>query len=152
MKKIVVLTNLILIFTILFCSCSTDKISSVSVDDKVYRTIYLYSFKDAQIDKEYDSDINTNIKLTTNGFVYSTQKLLPGEKITVWNWYFEYCIATVDEVIEVYRIEIKSTSDTYKITYYSLPVKETVSEKRDIQALKMQKIEVVKERVIITYE
>ena len=167
MKKLFYLLSIVLAITTLLCSCSvirnTDTISSVIIDDKEYKTIYLYSFKDAKIDNYKDSSSNTNdTKPTATGFVYSTQKLLPGSKISVWeNCYFyenEYysndgTIAIVDEKIETYHIKVQHKDDTYIIEYYGAPwmYTNTASKREDLD-LNAQKIEIVKERVIIKYE
>ena len=169
MKKVVLLVSIVLIIANLFCSCSAgNEIKSVVVDDVEYSTIYLYSFKNAQIDN-YVKTLQTEVAPTESGFVYSSEKLSSGDAVKVWTGYYFTdkfsnssgnfavigsdfgTIAVVDKVIEIYRIEIKSTDSTYRITYFTYPIK-TVSEEKDIGEIEKHKIEVTKERVTIKYE
>ena len=169
MKKIGLLVSIVLIIAIFFCSCSANsEIKSVVIDDVEYKTIYLYSFKNAQIDK-YVKTLQTEVEPTESGFVYSSGKLSPGDTVKVWsNSFFNEdisnssgnfavtdsdfgTIAVVDKVMETYCVEIKSTNSTYRITYYTYSG-ETVSEKKNIEEIEKHNIEVTKERVTIKYE
>ena len=163
MKKIGLLVSVVLIISNFFCACSAkSEIKSVVIDDVEYKTIYLYSFKDAQIDK-YVKTLQTEVEPTESGFVYSSEKLSPGDTVKVWNNYrftddisdwdlsLFGTIAVVDKVMETYCIAIKSTDSTYRITYYTYSG-ETVSEKKNIEEIEKHKIEVTKERVTIKYE
>lgn len=162
MKKIISLISVLLIIMI-FCSCAINgNIASIKIDDAEYKNIYLYSFKDAQIN-DFSSTI-ANIVPTESGYIYSTEKLLPGDSIKVWEHAFfgdndlSYVTssnigttAVVDEIIEVYPIQIKKAGSNYRITYYQV-VFNTVSEKQDLGEVIENKIEIDKSRVIIKYE
>ena len=165
MKKIISLIGILLIIMI-FCSCSVNgNIASIKIDDVEYKNVYLYSFKDAQIN-EFSSTI-ANIIPTESGYIYSTEKLSPGDSIKVWEYaYFGDndlpfmtssdmgTTAVVDKIIEVYPIQIKKVGSNYKITYYewSTSIFNTVSNKQDLREITEQKIEIDKQRVIIKYE
>ena len=162
MKKIFLL-SLLLTVTILLNSCSTDVIESIKVDEITYRTVYLYSFKDAQIEGVQPNYLPMDPP-TANGYVYSCEKLSPGDTIRVWtNFRFgdvgnslTYSDlgtnAIVVELIETYSIKLERKSDTYKITYYPSTGLGTFHEGKEITELTKHTFEVVKERVTIYYE
>ena len=167
MKRIILFTSLLLVLCGLFLSCATDnKIKSVFIDDTEYKTIYLYSFKDAQIINASRIYANANIEPTESGFIYSTSKKAPGDSIKVWRYVLASSStsqtfftdadlgvnAVVDEVIEVYRVKVERKKDTYKITYYEEPSFNTFSGENDNYQIKAHTVEVVKERVMINYE
>ena len=171
MKKYVCLTCVVLIISILFCACfDGDKISSIIIDDIEYKTIYLYSFRDAQLDKlnnEHKNLRQPEITPSVYGFVYSDEKLSPGDSIRVWDTFLFSdsssatigsldfgTTAVVDKLIEVHTVKVESKKDTYKITCYQFGDEDykTATKKEDLTELEVQKIEVVKERVTIKYE
>lgn len=167
MKKTFYFASILLTIAVFLCSCSSNEaVKSIQINDAKYETIYLYSFKNAQIDGQYEEVVtNMGTQPTANGYVYSTEKLSPGDMITVWD-HIKFAnhasasrfglgtTATVDEVIDVYRIEVETKKDTYKITYYDLvnSIHMTASERQDLCEIKTQKIEIVKEHVTIQYE
>lgn len=162
MKKILFL-SLLLTISIFLNSCSTDVIKSIEVDNTIYRNVYLYSFKDAQID-----DVRPNYlpidPPTTNGYVYSYEKLSPGDTVRVWTNFTFGDIGTsvsysnfgtdaiVVELIETYSLKLERKSDTYKITYYPASEYYTIHEGKEITKLTKHTFEVVKEKVTINYE
>lgn len=160
---------LVTVILSLLCSCQKEeeKIDNIKVDDSVHQTIYLYSFKDANMEGlERGFYENTKISPTPFGYVFSTRKLSSGDSVQVWNgigYHWEtpsysgqaYTVGTdavVDKVIKTYRVSIEEKTDTYKVTYYEMPANKTFSTQEEIEDLTSQKIEVVKERVTIQYE
>ena len=154
---------LVLVFTLLnLLSCSRNNIKAVTVDEVEYRTYYLYSFKDADITDDYSilADWGTPTK---TGYVYSNEKLKPGDNIRVWNnLLFKVAgntissdmfgtVAIVDKIIEVYSIKIDNNKETYIITYFDINYNKTVSNKADLEEPVKSKIEVTKERATIEY-
>lgn len=169
MKKIVSLFTMIAMLLIL-CSCSFGgKVQSVQVDSTEYLTIYVYSFKDAEIDPNFESSTSSATP-TYTGYVYSTEKLSVGDDIKVWN-NFKFgekgasswtdtrktgANATVDKIVKTYRVTVKSSNDSYVITYYKLKSSSyydsSVSNIEDLVEIVKHKIKVSKERVIIKYD
>ena len=161
----------IFVFALAACA-SIGNVQSVTVDDTEYKTIYLYSFKDANITKKYNALNSSDSTPTSCGFIYSTEKLSVGDSITVWETYIfsktntnnnSYndssnssvgTKAIIDKVVAIYRINVDATFDTYKITYYKFPSSFDlcVSNEDQICSLSEQNIEVVKDRVLIKYE
>ena len=168
MKKFI---SIILLFSsVLFmlCSCGNygNNISSVSIDNisKTYKTVYLYSFKDASIDDYYQDD-SSDMPPTATGYVYSTEKLKVGDKIEVWSnlWFgnlnsYPYgnsrrgTNAVVSRIVATYRVTVEEKEDTYIITYYTISESSSASKRKDLKELTKHKIEVTKERVIINYD
>ncbi len=140
------------------------------VDDVEYKTIYLYSFRDADTNGEFDCKTrNHNILHDSYGYTYSSQKSSPGDAIKVWhNCFFSKndstsntisysysdfgATAIVEEIIDTYRIEVKETKDTYIITYFKTSNFDTATNKEDLDEIKKNTIEVTKNRATIKYE
>ena len=166
----------ILIFLIaLFCGGTTMNplVSKVEKDSAAYKVGIEAGDKFLMINNhkvKTSDDISLylpNTTPTSNGFVYSTEVLSAGDTVTVWPYHrfgennsssltaADYgTTATIEKLIAVYRIEIETKKETYKITYYKNPafLTHTVSEEKDLPTLDPQKIEVTKERVTIKYE
>ena len=131
------------------------------IDTQKHNTVYLYSFKDAQIADEYRTIWDDTP--TQSGYVYSTKKLNSGESIQVWTHMHWGSVQTsnelgvgvsavVDELIETYSIDVDAKTDTYRIAYFEFSmVKTTFSDRELVQELKKSEVEVVKERVSIEY-
>lgn len=174
MKK-VFLAITVSITLVLLCSCSynhfkvtRNNIESIMVDDVEYKTIYLYSFRDANTNGEFACKTrNHNILHDSYGYTYSSQKSSPGDAIKVWhNCFFSKnnsnsitysssdfgATAIVEEIIDTYRIEVKETKDTYIITYFKTSGFDTATNKEDLDELKKNTIEVTKNRATIKYE
>ena len=165
MKKVISLISLILALSILLCSCTTQKAKSVIIDDKEYRTIYLYSFKDAEIDGGYINYLHKDAEPTDSGYAYSYRELFPGDSIRVWiNFYFgvddsETSLisdwgtnAIVDAHIKTYQIEVKKNRSTYNIKYYTIKNEyDTATEIEDLSPIEVEEIEIVHERVVVKY-
>ena len=84
MKKIIALATLILILAAMLVSCGTPVIRSVKVDDiGTYQTVYLYSFKEADVDGYRYKD--SEGELSKTGFIYTTSKYNSGDKIRVYS-------------------------------------------------------------------
>ncbi len=166
MKKIVSFITILATLLIL-CACSSvGKVQSVRVDSSEYLTIYIYSFKDATIDSNFESS-SSNATPTSNGYIYSTQKLAVGDTIKVWND-FQFgekkpsslitlygANAIVDNIVNTYRVKVKNSKDAYVITYFepeSSFSSSCVSNIEDLPKIVEHKIEVSKERVIIKYD
>ena len=150
MRKAIVSILCIILCLASLCACgSKEKIEMIEVDGTQYETVYLYSFKDAEIPSEYSD------KYTTTGFVYSNDKLNKGDTIFVWaGGIFEYldiyrygASAVVDEVVEVYHPKVKDNGDTFIITRFNYSTKTS----SDLPEVKEYRFEVVKDRVIIHY-
>lgn len=165
-----------LLALLLFCACSNNyfsitrnNIESIKVDNAEYETVYLYAFRDADLDGEFYCDIlNHNIHHDSYGYTYSSEKLFPGDVINVWNSCFKRsskngnsvtyssvsygATAIVDKLIDTYRIEVKETADTFIITYYEAPRFNTATNREDLEEIKKNTIEVVKSRATIIYE
>ena len=172
MKKVISIILLIATLVSILCSCNktSDDISYVQIDSLlyVYETIYLYEFKDAAIDENYESSTSTETP-STSGYIYSSEKLKVGDSITVWKD-FKFGTKTssyqddresgteaiVDEIVAVYRVQVKHNSDTYIITYYTVQDTSisytTVTKRESVKELEKHKIEVTKERVKIVYD
>lgn len=171
MKKAVSLAILTVMLLSIFCSCGqvSGKISYVRVGDLLsYKTLYLYKFKDAEIDSIYESTTSTETP-TSSGYVYSTEKLEVGDEIKVWSD-FKFgekgtgftdtrksgTMATVEKIVETFRVKVSANGDTYIITYYEVQHSSTsgssVSDKDNIKNVEKHKIQVTKDRVIIVYE
>ena len=165
MKKSIALALVILLVALTLSSCSFSNVESVKIDDINYRTIYLYSFKNAMVDDFYSTESTSKVP-TQTGYVYSYEKLSSGDSIKVWNQYYFYdrtdnygyygssgTFATVDRLVYTYRVEVSETNDTFMITHYnSIPYNDTASSKNELPELTKEKIKVVKERVVITYQ
>lgn len=129
-------------------------------------TIYLYKFTNAEIDSNYESESSTEYP-SSSGYIYSTEKLKIGDTITVWNefrfgektssWIDERkrgAEAIVDEIVCIYKVNVKTTSDTYIITYYSvegITNYTSVTNRDNLKEIQKHQIEVTKERVTIEY-
>ena len=166
-KKFVCLCLVLFIALFSLLSCSRNNIKAITVDDKYYYTYYLYSFKDAKINNYQENNdyfiTSTSNPPTKTGYVYSSEKLESGDSIKVWNNLLfsaedDYVSssmlgtdAVVDEVIDVYYIEVTSNKETYTITYFDLQSKSTVSNKSELREPSKNKIKVTKERVTIEY-
>ena len=143
-------------------SCGKNDIKSIKVDETSYNTYYLYSFKDAIITDNYTFLVASNPP-TETGFIYSAEKLKPGDSIKVWNnilfdpsdnYVSSSMVGTnavVDKIIEVYPIKVNNEKETYIITYFDIKSTKTVSDKSDLNEPTKNKIEVAKERVTIEY-
>ena len=142
-----------------------ERIEMVKVDDAVYENVYLYSFKDAELEGTNVSHLFEDFSPTSCGYVYSNKELSAGDKIKVWEYQLDrnkdniYSFndfgtdAIVDELIESYYIKVKESKDTYIITYYEFGgFNSTASNKQDLCEIEMNKIEVVKERATIKYK
>ncbi len=171
MKKIISLICLSLIFSIVLSSCSTEKVESVTIDNVEYKTLYLYSFKDAEI-SGYSGLMP--VYPTVDGYVYSTEKLSPGDIIRVWSTFLFYekplstadiitdiitedrfgTNAVVDKLLETYRVKVEPNGDTYLITCYTVEDYScsTAHNREDLSAIEKQKIEIVKDRAVIKYD
>jgi hypothetical protein len=162
MKKIF-FAVVVIIVSIFFVSChNNDKIESIEVDNEEYKTIYLYSFKDAEIDNEFMYIENCDVSPSSCGYVYSSEVLSVGDTINVWtNCFFNSgdsstigTYAVVEEIVDTYNVKIEEKKDTYIITYYIIENydRKTVSEKQELSKIEENKIEVFKERVTIKYK
>ena len=179
MKKAISIILLVASLITILCSCyktsrddtaGSDNISSVQIDSLLftYQTVYLYSFKNATIDPDYESTSSTETPSST-GYVYSYNKLEVGDSIKVWQD-FKFGTKTssyqddresgteaiIDEIVAVYRVQVKHNSDTYIITYYTVQDTSisytTVTKRESVKELEKHKIEVTKDRVIINYD
>ena len=168
MKKLQQICIVFMILSLL-CSCSENrKIKSVKIDDITYETIYLYSFTNAQIDGFHPMLQNDKTLISTNGYVFLTEKYEKGDVVEVWeNLFFDDNITTstsvsyhrgttavIDELLESYQIEIENKQNTFIITCYLQNSRNTYSiyEYEDIEKPQKVTMEVVKERVMIYYE
>ena len=155
MKKLLSVLSMVFVLFIL-CSCSDNsaaqitgkdmiryvKIEESSGSTKTYRTIYVYSFKDAETS-------------TPSGYFYSKEKLTIGTSVGIGSGN-----AIVDKLIDAYDVKIDRKDDMYTITYYYYrdenlyvgSIFNVVSDKKDLEPLKMAKIETYKDRVIIYYD
>ena len=161
-KKNLSLFLVLVLVSFALLSCSQNNIKAIKVDEKNYYTYYLYSFKDAIITDNYTM-LETSNPPTKTGYIYSTEKLKPGDSIKVWNNILfngidNYVSSTmfgtdaiVDKIIEVYPIKVDSGKETYTITYFDIKSAKTVSDKTDLKEPSRSKIEVTKERVTIEY-
>ena len=154
-----------LILTIALCaaSCGGKDIKSVTIDDKIYYSGCLGSFKDADISAECVA-MGTSTQIPTEeGFAYVEHR--DGDSVRVWRDFFFKTTnklnltsedlgtnATLDKVIKDYSIKVEEKKDTYIITYYTFST-ETFFEKSEAldNPPEKQVIEVVKERVSISY-
>lgn len=173
MKKIIALIIVAsLILTLVSCGSSSSNVSCVYIEGSsllstsICYTIYLYSFKNAEINAKYESTSSTE-KPSSSGYIYSTEKLNVGDAIKVWNEFKfgektsswtddrQYGVnAIVDKIVAAYKITVKATSDTYIITYYSVEgsiSNTSVSKKENLKEIQMKKMEVSKDRAIIEY-
>ena len=83
MKKSLIV--FLLVIVVLLPSCiENTKIKSVTADNVKYETVYLYSFENAEINEISPFMINYT-KPKPNGYIYSCNKLSPGDTIKVWN-------------------------------------------------------------------
>ena len=173
MKKVLSLIVLVSLCVLLVsCNLTPTEVESVYIDansilnSNTYDTIYLYSFKDAKVSTSYESTTSKEIPSST-GYIYSSEKLQVGDTIKVWNDFKfgakpstwsddrEYGVdAVVSKIVEIYKVKVKSTSDTYIITYYSVEKslsKTSVSNKENLAKIQLHKVELTKDRVIITH-
>lgn len=164
MKKVYLIT-ILLIASSFFCSCTINrKIASVQIDDTVYSSMYLYSFDNADI-SSYTLFPPHDVAPTPSGYTYSTEKLSSGDTIKVWgNIRFRTesenylssgdfgTTATVNKLIETYQIKVKEKKDTYVITYFDISNRTSSINPEHINKVEKVTIEVVKERVIINYK
>ena len=187
MKKVISIILLIASLITILCSCNqksddmnsafddmnlgSDDISYVQIDTSLLytcQTIYLYAFKNAKIDPNYESTSSTETPSST-GYIYSYDKLEVGDSIKVWQDFMfgkktssyqddrqRGTEAIVDEIVAVYRVKVKRNTDTYIITYYTVPDTSisytTVTKRESVKELEKHKIEITKDRVIINYD
>jgi hypothetical protein len=173
MKKVLSLIILAsLCILLVSCNLTSTNVKSVYIDDSsiltsnTHSTIYLYSFKDAKISTNYESTTSKEIP-SSKGYIYSSEELKVGDSIKVWtdfkfgsktsSWSDdrEYGVdAIVSEIVEIYNVKVKKTSDTYIITYYSVKEslsKTSVSKKENLAEIQMHKVEVTKDKVVIEH-
>ena len=84
--KILCFAVILSMLLVSLCSCGANlgQIVEVCVDNiTTYPTIYLYSFKDAQIDDLYT--INIPRMPTATGYIYSKKELKEGDTVNVWS-------------------------------------------------------------------
>ena len=171
MKRFISIIILFTTLLLLLSSCTNfgNDISSVGIDgvSKTYTTVYLYSFKNAAIDENYESTTSDETP-TSEGYIYSTEKLKSGDKIRVWKdfkfgvsssqWLGDRTSGTyavVDRIVKTYRVSVEEKEDTYIITYYTVygnDGNDCASKKKNLKELTKHKIEVAKDRVIIEYD
>lgn len=174
MKKVIAfIVVAALIFMLISCGSSSIKVSRVFLEGyttSYVDSIYLYSFKNAEISAKYESATSTE-QPTSSGYIYSIEKLNVGDTIKVWNEFKfgeepsswtdnrPYGVnAIVDKIVAAYEIKVEATSDTYIITYYSVEGSfgnslsyTCVSNKEKLKEIQTKKIEVTKDRVVIEY-
>ena len=165
MKRLLFLTSFSLAIAILFCSCfysPVTKVASVTIDDKEYKTLYLYSFKGAKPGDKYTYDPPLYVRPSSNGYVYSYEKLSPDDTIKVWtNFLFlrsdriafdSGTNAVVVKMIRSYPVEIQESFDTYRIKCYRCPPYSSVPYEEDICKPEVHQFEVSKDRVTVKYD
>ena len=165
--KILCFAVILSMLLVSLCSCGANpgQIVEVWVDgSKVYQTIYLYSFKDAEIGSYYDDKIEK--APTTTGYIYSKREFKKGDRIEVSvslslksesdsspEIVSFYSNAVVDKVVRTYKVKVTEKKDTYLIEYYEEGIGATcASEQKDLAPVECFKIEVTKERVTIKYK
>ena len=163
MKKKIIASVLVLVVAVSFVLCLRDKVASVRIDSYTsYQTVYLYYFEDANV-SNYSIGSSDKPKPTSNGYIYSTTEYSKGDKITVWgdynfsgNDYFGYgtkgTTAYVKKVVKTYRVRTMAFFDRYRITYYTIPETSCASERRDLDDIEKNKINVPEDFVYITYD
>ena len=171
MKKTISVILLISLLILMLSSCDiiSGDISSVRIDDSLLscHTVYLYAFKNAKIDSNYESETSTETP-TSSGFIYSREKLKVGDSIEVWkdfkfgtktsSWQDDRQSGTeavVAKIVDKYEVKVKNKGDTYIITYYTIDTSysyTSVTERKNLVEVEKNKIEVVKDRVIIVYD
>lgn len=171
MKKTISVILLISLLILMLSSCDiiSGDISSVRIDDSLLscHTVYLYAFKNAKINSNYESETSTETP-TSSGFIYSREKLKVGDSIKVWQD-FKFgkktsswpdnrqsgTEAVVAKIVDKYEVKVKNKGDTYIITYYTvdeLISHTTVTNRENLAKIEKHKIEVVKDKVIIEYD
>ena len=163
--------SIILLFSFIMLGTSScgmeDKIKYIEVDETKYYPVYMYSFRDAMISKNYTKFSETEDP-TECGYVLSREKLEVGDEITVWtnihfkdnenDWFSSDHLgvtAMVDKVVKVYSLKAERKSDVYVLTYYnrsSMASTITSSDRSTLESeLETIKAEVCAERVIVYY-
>lgn len=158
----------LLIFALLLislCSCnSNSSIKKITVGGEsllsstVCETIYLYRFEEAEVSGKVWEDNGSTTPQST-GYIYSTEELAVGDKISVWNQ-FSYNVnyqsysgvdALVAEVVETYGVKLSSTSSTYSISFYSVEniSKTTVKTLEDIAPITKSEVKAPKDKVTL---
>ena len=172
MKKASSFLTLIAVLALILTSCTGNKQISYIQLDKLggYYTIYLYSFDNAVIDPTYESS-SSDATPTAKGYVYSNDKLSPGDTIEVWKE-FKFgekesswsdnrksgADATVVELIKTYHVKAKTSGSMCRISYYSINDSSymlynvTATNKNDLPKLEQKEIEVSVDRIIIHFD
>ena len=157
MKKKIIASVLVLVVAVSFALCLKGKVASVRIDSYTScQTVYLYYFEDANV-SNYSRGSSDKPKPTSNGYIYSTTEYSKGDKITVWgDDYFGYgtngTTAYVKKVVKTYRVRTMAFFDRYRITYYTIPETSCASERRDLDDIEKNKINVPEDSVYITYD
>ena len=161
MKKLVSLILLTALSIAALTSCSTvsyKDIKSLSIQDVTCQTFFLYYFCDANI---YDYAGGYEGAPTSEGFVYSSEELHAGDEITVWSdVQFGYDVtrygttATVNEVSEIFPIELIRSGNAYNISFYSLVDEalgagSTVSYREELAEAKKYKVEIITDESVL---
>lgn len=173
MKRFLVLI-LVFILIISISACDTEReIKSVTIDDKTYYSLFLYSFTDAEIPEKYSEILDTPIEQPAkDGYAVTKDKnadtidvfeqfvrtnsdlseITPNDVYSTSSFGTIAINAKVKELIESYPITIEHKSDTYVITYYTYEYSTDTDKDRLIEeSLKKTTIEVVKDNVVIEY-
>ena len=148
--------------------CSNNKeIKSVTINEKTYCSLYVYSFIDAEISSEYKVLFSTPVEQPSKeGFVVTKNKF--ADYVDVWNQFIftkkedstltsvssdDLTIkAKVNALEKEFPISIKENTDTYTVTYYTYAYSTDVKLDRLVDdAIKKHSIEVAKENILIEY-
>ena len=166
MKRIIACALIACLLCAALTSCGVaGNIDYVEVDNWDIKTLYLYSFKEADVDNAIDVPSDGEMP-TSNGYIYSNTRLEPGDSITVWQQfkfgessikYQNGTTAVVKSVVDKFKVKASVKGDTYVITYYTLEdnlsvTKSSVCEKNSIHEAVKNKIQVTKDRVMIVYD
>lgn len=163
MKKAFAITVVLSLF-ICFCSCQPEReIKSITIGENTYSSVYLCSFTNADINYEYTAINQTDLKPSSDGYVFITNK--NNKTAEVWEQ-FVFCrqpdaasyssaditiLADVTEIIEQYPIQVESQGDSYVITYYTFSHKTNSEKERLTDSLSKHVVKTAKENVVMVY-
>ena len=166
MKKRCFFICFLLVAIFIMSGCSNQKeIKSIIINGEKYQSIYLYSFKNADISDKYSVITETPVEFPShNGYVLTEG--IRNNTVEVWEQYFfkrepeKSTFTTADlvteseieDLLEEFPISVKKNKYTYIITYYDFDYSTDTDRERLInESLVKNVIETSIDNIVIEY-